>query len=110
MRPHVLVILHHENGLSAAAVRRMVRRCLLGGSSLVRQKPRQIEPHRRAMALLAVEPHMSARLLDEAVHLAEAKAGALSNVLRGVEWLEGVRLDLARHARAGVADRHDDIL
>ena len=53
---------------------------------------------------------MAARLLDEAVDLAKAEAGALPDVLGGEERLEGARQDLAAHAGAGVGDADHDVL
>ena len=39
---------------------------------------RQIDLHRRAVALLAVDAHMAAGLLDEAMHHGEAEARAFA--------------------------------
>ncbi len=53
---------------------------------------------------------MTARLLDEAVDLAQPEAGALPWLLGGEERIERLRLHLARHAGAGVAHRYLDIV
>jgi hypothetical protein len=53
---------------------------------------------------------VAARLLDEAVHHAEAQTAALPHVLRGEEGLEGVGRDLGRHAVAAVANRQPHVL
>ena len=49
---------------------------------------------------LAVDRDVAVRLLDEAVHHAQAKPGALADLLGGEERLEGARQHLRRHAVA----------
>ena len=51
-------------------------------------RARQIDLHRRAFADFAVDLHVAAGLLDEAIDLAEAEAGALPFVLGREERLE----------------------
>ena len=58
---------------------------------------------------LAVERHVPARLLDEAVDHREAKPAARAHLLGGEEGLEGALLHLLGHARAGVSDRDEHI-
>ena len=65
---------------------------------------RQIELDRGAVADLAVDPDMPARLLDEAVDHAQPEARALADFLGGEERLEHLVLHLLGHAGAGVAD------
>ncbi len=71
---------------------------------------REIELHRRAFILLAVDGHVAAGLLDEAVDHAEAKTGAAAGVLGGEEGLEHPFQCALGHARAAVADRDHDVL
>src|SRR6185437_13890132 len=65
---------------------------------------------RRALPDLAIDLDVAAGLLDEAVHLAQPKAGALPELLGGEERLEGAIDYLAGHAGAGVADANGDVL
>ena len=53
---------------------------------------------------------MAAGLLDEAVDLRQAEAGAFADPLGGEERLEGLADDLRRHPRAAIADEDADIL
>src|SRR6476660_6403325 len=110
MGAHILVVLYHQDGLGSDAARRVYDRLRLRRRLVASQQPRQVELHRRAHAGLAVELHVATRLLDEAVDLAEAEAGALADILGGVERLESARLDLARHATAGIGDRYHHVL
>ena len=71
---------------------------------------RQIELDRRAFADLAVDFHMPARLLDEAVDLRKPQARAVSDVLGREERIEGLGLHLRRHSAAGVRHGQHDIL
>jgi len=50
----------------------------LGSDILGLPRARQVNPDRGALTKLAVDLDMSARLLDEAVHHAEAESGSLS--------------------------------
>src|SRR5580692_5869745 len=52
---------------------------------------------------------MSARLLDEAEHHAEAEAGALVPALGREEWFENPMHDLRGHAGPGIADFEHDV-
>ena len=60
----------------------------------VGEQPRQVDLDRRAVADLAVDLHVAAGLLDEAVDLREPEAGAVADVLGGEERLERLRSDL----------------
>ena len=62
----------------------------------VGEQARQVDLHRRALAGLAVDLHVAAGLLDEAVDLREAEAGALADILGGEERLEGAGRIIAR--------------
>ena len=77
--PHAFIVLDDEDGLAfarAAVSARHVdglagrRRADLLGIG----EARQVDLHRRALTLLAIDAHMAARLLDEAVHHGEAEA------------------------------------
>src|SRR3546814_825871 len=61
-----------------------------------------VEPNRGAMAQLAVDLHVAAGLLYEAVDHREAEPRACPHVLRRIEGLEGAVPDLRRHPGAGV--------
>ena len=65
---------------------------------------RQIDRDGRALADLAFDPDLAARLVGEAEDLAEAEAGALADRLGGEEGLERALEHLGRHAAAGVGD------
>lgn len=53
---------------------------------------------------------MTARLLDEAVNLAQPKSRAFAYGLRREEGLKRLRHGLPVHAAAGITDRYDDVL
>ena len=55
------------------------------------------------MALLAVDHDVAGGLLDEAVHHAEAEAGALAGPLRGEERVEHLVEHVSRNAGPGIA-------
>src|SRR3546814_4283326 len=79
------------------------------GRRRLRSGTRQIDLDRGSLADLAVQRYVAARLLDEAVHHAEAESAALAHVLGGEEGLEGVAANLLAHAAAGIAHRDQDI-
>src|SRR3546814_112847 len=58
---------------------------------------------------LARDPHMTARLVDEAMDLAESQPAAPADVLRREERFERPPQHLRRHAGAGVGDAGLDI-
>ena len=84
----------------------------IGGSSAVAcpWKSRQVNLDRRAFTDLAVDLHVAAGLLDEAVHLAEPKAGALARLLGGEEGLERMLHNVVGHADPVVGDGDQNIL
>ena len=51
-------------------------------------RARKIDPHRRALADLALDARGATRLLGKSVDLAEAQTGAFADLLGGVERLE----------------------
>ena len=106
----VLVVLHHQNRLRPRALRLLLRP--LGRLGILHrgQQARQVDLHGRALAGLAVDLHVPARLLDEAVDLREAEARAVAHILGREEGLERLGQHLAAHPGAGVADAQHDIL
>ena len=103
----LLVILHDEHGPSPGA-RRFDRRDLpdvLGQ----RRDGGEIDLERRALAGLGIEPDVATRLLDDAVHGRQPKAGSAPRGLGGEEWLEDPRLRPLVHPAAGIGDGKHDV-
>src|SRR6185312_14699732 len=71
---------------------------------------RQVDADGRALPRRAVDPHVAARLPDEAIDHREPEAGALAGRLRREEWLEHLAEDVGGDPRAGVAYRDDDVV
>ena len=71
---------------------------------------RKVELDCRALSDFRIDFDVPARLLDEAVHLAEAKTGALTDALGGEEGFKGARGYVRRHACSVVADRNHNVL
>src|SRR5581483_1224529 len=71
---------------------------------------REVHLDARALPDLAVDLHVAARLLDEAIDLAQAKAGSVPRLLGREERLERMIENLWRHAGTRVTDTDDDIL
>src|SRR5947209_3840710 len=71
-----------------------------------RTEKRQVDPHRGALAELAVDLHLPAGLFDEAIDLRQAEPGPLPHLFGGEERLERLLDDVLRHADAGI--RHGD--
>ena len=71
---------------------------------------RQIDLDRRAFADLAVDLHVAARLLDEAVDLRKPKPGAVPDVLGREERIEGFCLHVRRHSASVVGHGQHHIL
>ena len=88
---HLLVVLDDQHGLGAAGRRTELD---IGLDVLETFRARQVDPHGRALAGLAVDLDVAAGLLDEAVDHAEPEAGALALGLGGEERLEDVVDDL----------------
>ena len=78
---HPVVVLDNQDRLAAAAVG--AGRLVDGDVRLLAVMTRQIEFDRRAFARFAVDFHMPAGLLHEAVNLAQAQARALAGFLGG---------------------------
>nr|GEU28229.1 hypothetical protein [Tanacetum cinerariifolium] len=104
---HVVVVLGHQDGFAAAHDG-------LGFQHGVRvfrlARARQVQLDGRALAHLAVDLDVAARLLDQAIHHRQAEAGALAFRLGGKERFERLRQHLCRHAAARVADGNHDVL
>src|SRR6185437_10165536 len=107
--PHPRVVFDDENRLAVLAAANLTG---LAFRSRSRRgfESRQIDADRGAASELAVNLHMAAGLLDEAMDHAEAKAAAGAGAFGGVERLEGAALDFFRHARAGVGHGQHDVL
>ena len=71
---------------------------------------RQIDFDGGSFADLAVDFNVSTRLFDEAIHLGKSKPGAVADILRRKEWVEGLRDDVGGHAAAIVCDGQHHIL
>src|SRR5690242_4575918 len=69
----------------------------------------QVHIDARAIAQAAISDEVATRLLDEAIHHAQAKPAAATAFLGREKRLEGTRQHIRRHAEAGVADRDDDV-
>ena len=109
-RADPVIVLDHQHG--EVLGRREAHGGLGAGLFLSGQlgRARQIELHRRALALFGIQVEVPARLLEETIDLAEAEAGALADILGGEEGIERTRLHLGRHADPGIADRDTDII
>jgi len=70
----------------------------------------QIDLDRRTMALLAIDADVAARLLDEAVHHREPKAGAFAARFGGEEGLEDFIENVRGDAAAGIRDTQQRVL
>src|SRR3954447_17292468 len=84
--PHQRIVLDDEDRFVAALDSRRDQ-CFRRGL-LQSRRPRQVDLDGGAMALLAVDLDVSARLLDEAEHHAEAKAGTSADLLGGKKGFE----------------------
>ena len=109
MGADVIIVLHDQDRFIFAPARNPDRR-LLRRRLLVGIQARQINSDRRPLSHFAVNPHMAAGLLYEAIHLAQAETGAMSRVLRREERIEGSRERLRPHANTGVGDSDRDVL
>ncbi len=99
----LVIVLNQQDRLAGAGSRhRHLGR--IGGTRRPAVVAREIELDRRPVPRLAIEGDVAARLLDEAIDLAEAETGAAADILGGEERLEGARHRLLRHARARVTD------
>ena len=105
---HQRIVLDDEDGFVAALdVRRDQR---FRGGLVQSGRPRQVDLDGRAVAFLAVDLDVPARLLDEAEHHAEPEAGALADLLGGEEGIEHPFEQRGGNAGAGVADGDHDIV
>src|SRR6478736_160962 len=86
--------------------------CLAGrnGTDLFADEARQVDLHRSAAPLLAVDAHVSAGLLDEAVHHGKPKPRPLPGRLGGEKRLEHLVEDILRDPRPGIGDAEHRVL
>src|ERR687892_1742453 len=103
---HDLLVLDDQHGLGSPA-RGWQRRSGGGVDRLL--DPGKVDLEGRPLARLAVDPDEAAALLDDPVHGGEPESGPLSDLLRGEERLERVRLRLRVHAAARVAHLEYDV-
>src|SRR5262249_2193226 len=94
IRADIGLVLDHQNAFAAAAAdeRRAVELVGRGSDDM---RARQIDPHGRTFADLAVDLDVPAGLFDEAVNLAQPESSALSRLLGGEEGIVGLLLYLA---------------
>ena len=91
---NVGVIFDDQDGfLAVGGGRRGALNLTLADPLLVVARARQVDPDRGALAGLAVDFDVAARLLDETINLAQAEAGALAGLFGREERLEGARGD-----------------
>jgi hypothetical protein len=64
----------------------------------------------RTLAHLAVNLYVATRLLDESIHLTQAKPGPLSKLLGGEKWLEGTINHIWSHADPGIRHANNHVL
>src|SRR5262249_12619207 len=69
----------------------------------------QEQAHGRTNPFAAIDADATARLLDEAIDLAEAETGSLADRLSREKGLEDAFASGRRHTNAGVADRQFDM-
>src|SRR6185437_13735903 len=100
------IVLHHEDRL-ISTVDRDGRIGGAGTNLLI--GARQINLERRALAFLAVEFDMAARLLDETVNHRKPEAGAFADLFGGEERLEYFLLDGRGNSGPGVAHREHNV-
>ena len=105
---HQRVVLDDEDGLGAALDVGGNRG--FGGGLVQSRRARQVHLDRGAVAFLAVDLDVPARLLDEAEHHAQTKAGALADLLGGEEGIEHLFQVCGRDPGAGVAHGNHDIV
>src|SRR5882724_11844293 len=88
------------------------RRRIVGEQRLravVADHPRQIQRECRALAELACHLHLAAGLPGEAEHLRQAEAGALADLLGGVERLEDAAEHVVWNPDPGIGHGHRDM-
>ncbi len=105
--PHPLFIVHDEDGLGSSGRLRFALGFVSRGSPGLDH--RQVDLEDRALAGLAVRPHVTAVLLHRAVHRREPQAGAFAGRLGGVERLEDPLQRLAVHPVSGIGHRQHHV-
>src|SRR5436305_1025515 len=73
-------------------------------------EPRQVNLDSGSFADLAVDLYVAARLLDEAIDLAEAEARTFAYVLGGEKRVKSPRLHLGRHSDAVIGHGELNVL
>src|SRR6185437_1095815 len=71
---------------------------------------RQVYFDGRPFTHFAVNLHVPARLLDEAIYLREAETRALSDILGGIEGIERFCFDVRRHSDSRIGHCDYDVL
>src|SRR6185437_4412936 len=71
---------------------------------------RQVYFDGRPFTHFAVNLHVPARLLDEAIYLREAETRAVSYILGSIERIERFRFDVRRHSDSGIGHCYYDVL
>ena len=99
---HLIVILDEQNRLGATQGRRWRRSTRATIDHRIHA--RKVDLERRPFAGLAVDPHATAALLDDAEDRRESQAGTLASLLRREEGLEDAGQRRLVDADAGVGD------
>ena len=101
------VIFHHENGFAVLPARNLLNR---SSCYIVDIGAGEVNIHGRSFTEIAMDFHVTARLLDEAVNLRKTKARGVPNVLRCKEGLKHPSKRLAVHAGSGVGHGQHDVM
>ena len=101
--PHQRIVLDDQYRLGSSPHRRGDGR--FDRFDVAARGARKIDLDAGAMAILAIDLDVAARLLDESVHHAQAEAGSLANFLGGEERIKHLVEYGRRDAGPGVADR-----
>ncbi len=104
------VVLDHEHAAAPSVLDRsaVAHRRAVGG--LLGLHPRKIQGEYGAAAQVALDAHVAAGLLGEAVNLRQAEPGAPADLLGGEEGFEDLPQLVGRNAAARVPDQHRDEL
>src|SRR5215204_316284 len=92
IRPHIVIVLHDEDGVGNLLGDIVFSRLLLAEVS---KQSRQIEFHCRPVANLTVDLDVSSRLFDKAVYLAQAEPSSLSDGLGCEKRFKNTAQDLS---------------
>ena len=105
-RPHRVLVFDEQDRLPSRRGRRIAGR---RRRDCTRPGRRQVDLERGAVPGLAVDPDVTAALLDHAVDRRQAKAAAFALLLGREERLEHARTGRRVHAFAAVADREHHV-